>query len=69
MLTAGCLQVLRSFLHLQLHSVDGPVGGVGGGGGGRGRGGKRSRDGELHEKRKTLVTGNSSQLTRKQMKV
>ena len=66
------LQVLRSFLHLQLHSVDEPVGGVGVG---EGRGGSkrqrgRMQGGSLRDKQNSAtMTGKGSQLTRKQRKV
>lgn len=58
-----CLQVLRSFLHLQLRSVDEPVGSMGG----RTKGGKGATG--SGEKQETAITGGGSQLTRKQRKV
>ena len=54
------MQVLRSFLHLRLQSVDEPVGSREGGGGGNKK--QRERD-------EALPARKGSQLTRKQRKV
>ena len=58
------MQLLRSFLHLQLNSVSEPVGDTGRGKGGGSRKKQRGRD-----PNDVLVTGKGSQLTRKQRKV